>query len=116
DLGPGALRGPVLVTDPEHDGVCERERMVEHQALDLAVGAAAPMAAGKKRPADLDLAQLRLVAVVTAGADQSAGRAVDEYKTHFRIDRAVEEFPKTRLRVAVGHRMHAPDFRIGPGG
>src|ERR1700704_5149680 len=46
-------------------------------------------------PADLDPARLGLGAGVAAGADQAAGRAVDEHKTHFRIDRAVKEFPKT---------------------
>src|SRR3977135_2396057 len=63
DLGHRALRAPVLVADPEHDGVAEGEGVVEHQTLDLAVGAAAPMAARQKRPADLDLAELGLMAV-----------------------------------------------------
>src|SRR6266568_9315068 len=66
DLGHGALRAPVLVADPEHDGVDEGKGVIEHQALDLAVGAAAPMAAGDERPADLDLAEFRLMAIVAA--------------------------------------------------
>src|SRR3954470_14152524 len=68
DLGHGALRAPVLVPDPEDDGVDEGESVVEHQPLDRAFGAAAPRAAGQKRPADLDLAQFRLMAMVAAGA------------------------------------------------
>jgi len=50
--------------------------VVEHQALDLAVGRAAPVAAGDERPADLDFAALELVAVVRLerSAGQSRGR------------------------------------------
>src|SRR5437660_64561 len=66
DLLHGAERAPVVLADPEDHGVEEGEGVVEHQPLDFAVSGAAPMAAGEKRPADLDLAQGRLVAVVAA--------------------------------------------------
>src|SRR5882672_2242426 len=66
DLGHRTLRAPIVLADPEDRGVGEGEGVVEHQALDLAVGRAAPMAAGDERPADLDFAALGLVAVVTA--------------------------------------------------
>ena len=52
--------------------------MIEHETLDLAVGSAAPMAANDERPANLDLAAREVVAVVAAGANQPAGRTVDE--------------------------------------
>src|ERR1700681_4963653 len=42
DLGHRALRAPVLVANPEHDGVDESKGVVEHQALYLAVDATAP--------------------------------------------------------------------------
>src|ERR1700761_6285329 len=51
DLGHRALRAPVFLADPEHHGVDEGEGMVEHQALDLAVRGAAPMAARDEGPA-----------------------------------------------------------------
>jgi hypothetical protein len=116
DLGHRALRAPVVFADPEDHGIDESEGVIEHQPLDLAVGRAAPMAAYDKRPADLDLAALAVMAVVAAGADQPVGRPVDEHKRHLRGDRAVEILPERRLRVAVGRRMHLPDLRIGAGG
>src|ERR1700728_2903522 len=82
DLGHRALRTPVLVADPEHDRVDESEGVVEHHALDLAVGAAAPMAAGEEGPADLDFADLGLVAVIAARSDQPAGGTANERKAH----------------------------------
>src|SRR6185437_7641581 len=115
DLGHGALRAPVFIADPEHHGIDKAKGMVEHQALDLAVGGAAPMAANDKGPADLDLAALGLMAVIAAGADQPAARAIDEHKTHFAMERAVKELPEFRLGVAIGSRMHLPDLRIGAG-
>jgi hypothetical protein len=48
-----------------------------------------PNASGQQSPADLDLAELGLIAMVAAGADQAAGRAIDKCKTNFRIDRAI---------------------------
>src|SRR5260221_9355658 len=95
DLGHGALRAPVLIADPEHDGVDKRKGVVEHQALHFAVAATTPMAAGEKRPADLDLTQLRLIAIIAARARQLAGRTVDEQKTRFRSDPTVQKFSKT---------------------
>ena len=89
--------------------------MVEHHALDLAVGAAAPMAAGEEGPADLDFADLGLVAVIAARSDQTAGGTVDERKAHFGSDCTVEEFSKLRLGVSGGNRMHFPNLRIGAG-
>src|SRR5882724_5835341 len=66
DFGHRALRAPIVLADPEDRGVGEGEGVVEHQALDLAVGRAAPVAAGDERPADLDFAAIGRVAVVTA--------------------------------------------------
>src|SRR6202043_3357746 len=94
DLGHRALRAPVGVGDPEDRGIDEAEGMIEHQPLDFAVGGAAPMRADNKSPADLDFAELRLITMVAAGADQGAGRAFDKCKTHLRVDRAVEKFPE----------------------
>src|SRR5689334_3071075 len=101
DLFHRALRAPVGLADPEDHGVDEGEGVVEHQPLDLAVDGPAPMAAGDKGPADLDLADVGLVAVVAAGADQAVARAVDEHEGHLRMDTAVEELAKLRLRVTV---------------
>ena len=61
-----ALRTPVLRADPKDDRVDETECMVEHQALDLTVRAAAPMSGGDEGPTDLDLRFVRVVAVVAA--------------------------------------------------
>src|ERR1700759_95130 len=44
-LGHRALRAPILMADPEHHGVEEREGLVEHQALHLAVHRPTPMTA-----------------------------------------------------------------------
>src|SRR4051812_18302166 len=81
DLLHGAERAPVFHADPEDGGIDECEGGVEHQPLGFAVYGAAPVAAGKKRPADLDLAPLRLIAMVAARADQAAGRTVDDRKS-----------------------------------
>src|ERR1700730_1502628 len=106
DLGHRALRAPVVLADPEHDRVDEGEGMIEHQPLHFAIGAAAPVAADDEGPADLDLAAFGFKAVVAARTDQPAGRSVDEHKTHFRIDRAVEEFPEPGLGVAIADRRN----------
>src|SRR6185437_15832232 len=82
---------------------------------DLAVGAAAPMAARQERPADLDLAQFGLVAVIAARADDASACLVDERKAHFGVDRATEEFAERRLGIAIRAGMHFPDFRIRAG-
>jgi hypothetical protein len=113
DLLHRALRAPIGLADPEAHGIDEGEGMVEHQPLHLAVNDPAPMAAGDKRPADFDLADVGLISVIPAGADQAIGRAIDKHESHFRFDPAVEEFPELRLLVAVRNRMQPPDFRIG---
>src|SRR3954468_16081517 len=82
DLGHGALRAPVFIAHPEDHGIDEGKGVVEHQSLDLAIGAAAPVAAGEKRPADLDLAQFGFIAIVPARADDASARPVDERKAH----------------------------------
>src|ERR1700722_17357077 len=66
DLGHGALRAPVPVADPEDHGIDEGEGVVEHQPLDLAIGAAAPVAADDESPADLDFPERGLVAMIAA--------------------------------------------------
>ena len=92
DLGHRALGTPVLLADPEDDGIDEAEGVIEHQAFDFAVGRATPMAANDEGSADLDFTPFRVMAMVAARTDQPVGRAVDEHKTHFGCERAVEIF------------------------
>src|SRR3712207_1807642 len=50
--------GPdVMLADAEHDRLDAGEGVAEHQALHLAIGAAAPKVSGKERPADLHFAR-----------------------------------------------------------
>src|SRR5579863_7426291 len=112
NLGHRALRTPVLVTDPEDDGVNESKGMIEHQALDLAVRSSAPMTARQKGPSDLDLTDLGRIAIVPARSDQPVCGAIDKRKAHFRSERAVEEFSKFRLGIAIRRGMNFPDLRI----
>src|SRR5258708_18431062 len=97
DLGHGALGTPVFLAHPEDDGVDETKGMIEHQAFDFAIGRSAPMAAHEKRPANLDLAEFGVIAVIAARAEQPAGPAGDEYEGHFRGDPALEIRPEFRL-------------------
>jgi hypothetical protein len=74
------------------------------------------MAARDEGPADLDLAEHRIITEIAAGSDQPATRPIDKDKGHFGIDGAVEEFAKFSLGVTIGNRMHFPDLGIGAGG
>ena len=66
-LGP-----PVALSDPEYNRVHKRERVSEHQALDLSIRASAPVFADEKCPADFDFASLGITPVVSAGTDDRA--------------------------------------------
>src|SRR5262249_56288619 len=97
----------ILFADPEHHGVDEAEGMVEHQPLHLAIGGAAPMAAGQKGPADLDFALGWLVVVIAAGADQPVARAVDKDESLLRCDAPLKQFSGTPARCS-GPALDAP--------
>ena len=54
-----AARDAILRADPEHDAVNETERVLQHQALELRVVAAAPVGTVEEAPADLQRSLLR---------------------------------------------------------
>jgi hypothetical protein len=66
DLFHRALGAPVLLAHSEDDGIDERKGVIEHQALDFAIGRSAPMAAGNEGPADLDFAKLSIITIIAA--------------------------------------------------
>src|SRR5919108_4696331 len=64
DLLHGPL-GPMIVwTDDEDYAFHRSESVLHHEPLHLAIISPAPVGAGKKRPADLNDAALRIVAVI----------------------------------------------------
>lgn len=60
----GPLRTTIVWTDDKDYTLHRLERMLEHEALHLAIVATAPVGAGKKGPADLNDAAFRVAAVV----------------------------------------------------
>lgn len=113
DLLHGPLRSGVRRTDPENNRVHEDERVAEHQSLDFAIGASAPMSADQKCPADFDFTPLCVVCVIPAGANDRTCCALDEREGAPAGNRAIKEFSENRLRVAVSCRVKLPDQWVG---
>jgi hypothetical protein len=78
DLLDRALGAEVPRVDEEDDVTHVAKRVTQHQGLQLAIEGAAPARADEERPADLDLAFDRVVAVVAGHADELAGRPVED--------------------------------------
>ena len=62
--------------DEADDAVDERERVLEHEPLHLTVVVAAPMRSREERPADLDFAARRVIAVEARRPDDAAVAAI----------------------------------------
>jgi hypothetical protein len=88
--------------------------VLEHQPLHLPVDLTAPVRAREERPADLDLAALRLVPVVAGAADHAAVAPVEDDERAAGREVLLEEDTEDVLPPAlVG--MELPDERIGRG-
>src|SRR5262249_18956938 len=112
DLLDGPLRAPVLWPDDEDHPIHPLKRVLQHEALHLAVLAAAPEGAREKAPTDLEDATLGVVAVVARRADDAAGRPLDRHERAAGVEGVLEELPERRFLTAVRFRMLLPDEGI----
>src|SRR3569623_1889696 len=108
----GLARADVGVADQEDDSVDALEPMVEHQPLHLAIIAPAPILAREEGPADLYLARLGTLEIVTRTPAHRARRAVYRDQHSARGETVGEEFTEHRLLPAVVRGVHFPDQRV----
>src|SRR5262245_38223746 len=101
DLLEGPSRPEILWAHKEHDAIDKLERMMQHEGFHLTVVRAAPIGAGEKRPADLDLAPDGVVACVARRADDHPRRAIEDGKCSARFQRLVEKLMEHILPVAI---------------
>src|SRR3569623_658276 len=108
----GLARADVGVADQEDASVDALEPMVAHQPLHLAIIAPAPILAREEGRADLYLARLGTLEIVTRTPDHRARRAVYRDQHSARGETVGEEFTEHRLLPAVVRGVHFPDQRV----
>jgi hypothetical protein len=115
DLLHRAAGAQIAFANHEDHRIEPAKGVAEHQVLELAVGAAAPMIARQEGPADLDLTRPGISVVVAAGPDHAPALPLADRQAAARCKRVVEIAPEHRLLPAVMGRVDRPDQRIGRG-
>jgi len=108
----GALGAAIVWTDGEDHALHRLESMLKHQPLHLAVVSPAPVGSGQERPADLNDATLRIVAVVARRPDDLSGRSIQRHKRTTGRQGVLEENSERGLLIAIWFRMLLPDEGI----
>src|SRR5262249_52884091 len=106
------VRATVVHADEKDHALDEPERMLEHESLHLAVVAAAPVRPGQERPAALDLAPLRVVAMEPRRSDDPAVSRVARDQGTAGLERLAKEGPKVLLLVAILDGVLLPNERV----
>jgi hypothetical protein len=113
DLFYAPLGADVLHADAEDDAIDKTERVLQHEALHLAVVPATPMGAGQERPPDLDLALFFVIAVEPRRSDNPLRRKISGDQgsagRHGLLKKRAEDF----FFVAIPDRMLLPHERVG---
>src|SRR4029077_14787008 len=109
DLLHRAPRATIVRPDDEHYPLHSLERMLEHQALHLAVVCATPASTSEEAPPDLKDALLSIEIMIARGADDLATRPLNGQERAARIQCLGEELAKHVLFITIRVRVLRPD-------
>src|SRR5215510_1372884 len=109
DLFHGLLRSNVVNADEKNNPFDKLERVIQHQALHLAVVDSTPMGAGQKCPTDLKLALIRPIPIVAGRADNLGCLSIHCCQGTTGLQRLLKILSKALLLVPIACGMNFPN-------